>query len=187
MKLKPASAFRIFTGVLAACVLANTSAAAATASLSAGDDCGGGSAGAFTTSGGNVKVSLCAATSGKERVCGYTVNLQSASAPASGAFKVADIVYSASFPDKNTEFTLPVSIIASPGAIDFGATTTGEPPATGGSVRLMTFVIAPQSAAAADSYEIVLSATSIFAISEDSACSKLREVPIAARFVLKRR
>jgi len=173
---------------IAAAGIATPSAAAVTASFSAGTGCGGAASANFVAGGAPVKVSLCVTTT-TEPICGATLQLQSASAAEDGRFFVSDRVLAAPLPDASAaSLTFPVGIVNPPVALDLGGTANGAAgTAAGSNVLLATFDLSPQANATNPTYVVSLGGFSALATEPANCLSgNAVDVPLTASFTLNR-
>jgi hypothetical protein len=126
-------------------------------------------------------VSLCVSTT-VEKVCGATIQLQSASAAEDVRFKILNRTLGPSMTDPNTLSPgFPISITNPRQSTDLGATvTTGTPPAAGTNQLLATFQLEPQSTAVNNSYTISLSSLSSIATETTNCFGSPVDTPISA-------
>jgi uncharacterized protein (DUF2141 family) len=135
--------------------------------------------------GPTVTVSLCASTD-TEKICGATLQLQSASAAEDARFKITARTLGASMTDPNTtSITYPVSITNPRQTTDFGATvTSGTPPSPGPNQLLATFSLQPQSTATNNSYVLSLSSLSSVATEASNCFGSPTDTPISTSLTL---
>jgi hypothetical protein len=159
--------------------------------FSSGSDCSNPITAANYTPGNpgpSITVSLCVSTT-VEKVCGSTVQFQSASAAEDARFKITSRSLPASgMTDPNAlSISLPVSITNPRQTVDFGSTvTTGTPPSPATGQLLGTFVLQPQSAATNSSYTISLSPLSAIATEGSNCFGSPTDSPISASLTLNK-
>ncbi len=166
----------------AAMLFASPSHAAVNAFFSLGATCGGAASTSYTAGGPTLQVSLCAAPTAGEALCGHTAFLQSAVGE-SGQFNITARALGPGFPTTLVATTFPYPINNPNTAPDFGSFNTTFQ--TGTPQLLATFTLAPQGTATNASY-VISTFNSSVEVDTDGTCGASTTTPISASFTLNR-